>query len=645
MEYFRKNSSWIFSVFFFFLLIFVSLKYATYKRGQWEKDIRNQTLEVLIGKKSRLEKSLYSRIYYTRGVAAFVSLKPEISNDEFRRLAIEFIQNDSVISTMSLSKNCIIGAIYPIEGHEEAIGLDLLAHKERFEIVKKTIDTRLTFVAGPVELVEGGEAFISYTPIFNTTVQPEGEFWGLTDIVIYKDELLKEAGLELNENNLVFALKGKDGTGDKGEVFWGDQNVFNNSPVSIQIELPYGNWILSAMPVNGWSAYYDQDKVLRSILFISSLIISVLLFLILLGINRIRYREREFKAIFSSMDTLIIEFNKEGEYFKIAPTNLELLAFPADEILGKRIDEIFEPNLAKLFMDAIKKCINTKEVIVIDYPLDIKGKAKWFSARVSYKSGMSVIFNIYDITNVKQAEKELRESESRYKKLNSVKNRFFSIIAHDLRNPIASFKNLTELILDKSNNQTNEEKEILIKSIYDTSSGLSDLLENLLSWSRSQQNSINPNALLQPVKGVCESVIESQKTHALLKSIEIRNEIDGSIKAYFDVELTNIIFRNLISNAIKYSQKNSFIRIYIEKEIVNNQLLIHVEDKGIGMSPFKISKLFDLDNDYISHGTNNELGSGLGLILCKDFVELQGGQLRIQSTVGQGSIFTFSLPL
>lgn len=643
MGYYRRNSPWILTVFFFVILIWGSYKYVFFKRGQWETDVRNNALEVLIGKKSSLEKSLYSRIYYTRGVAAFVSLKPNINDEEYARLASEFIQDDSVISTMALSRNCILNSIYPLDGHEEAIGLNLMQHPERREIVEKTIATRKTFVAGPVELVEGGVAFISYTPIFDTTVDTSGVFWGMTDIVIYKDRLFEEAGLLVSEHGFNFALRGEDGTGENGKVFWGSKDVFDDNPVVIRIELPTGYWQLASTPVIGWSAYYNQDRILSIVLFLSSFIISVLLFFILHGIHKLKIREQELRAIFRSMDTLIVEYNRNGDYLKIAPTNLDLLILPTKDLVGKNISQIFSPEIADLFLKSINKCLKTKKVIVIDYPLDIRGEKRWFTARISYKSAEEVVFNVYDVTKLKQAEAELRFSERSLKELNNLKDTFFSIIAHDLRNPIASFRNLTDLILSDEFEQTEQEKMVLIRSINDTSIGLGDLLENLLSWAQSQQKAIKVLAKQQQILPVIESVVESQKSHALLKNISIQIKVDAVIMAVFDSEITRVVLRNLISNALKYSHKDS--SIIIDAKIDNDFLHVSIEDEGMGIPPEKLQKLFKFDKEKISAGTKNEKGSGLGLVLCKEFVELQGGTIWAISNNGKGAILNFTLPL
>ena len=217
-RFFYSNQSLLLSILSFLILSFAAYRYTIYKKGLWEKDIRSNILEVLVGKKSNLEKALYSRIYFTRGIAGYASLNPDLTNDEFYALAVEYIKKDSVINSMALSKDCILSNIYPLEGHEEAIGLNLLEHPERKEIVEKTIETHETFVAGPVELVEGGIAFISYTPVFDKTTFEE-EFWGVCDIVLLRDRLLNEASVFNIENEIEYALKGYNGSGNTGEVF------------------------------------------------------------------------------------------------------------------------------------------------------------------------------------------------------------------------------------------------------------------------------------------------------------------------------------------------------------------------------------------------------------------------------------------
>jgi sensor domain CHASE-containing protein len=313
------------------LFIFIIFRYTEFNIDKKEKDSRDKLFELLILKRSQLEKALYSRIYYTKGIAAYCSINPDITTSTFYNLADELIKNDSVISSMALSKNCILGAIYPLKGHESALGLNLLEHPFRRKIVESTIRTKNTFVAGPVELVEGGIAFLSYTPIFTKLKNDSSMFWGVTDIVILKDRLFNEVKLQTQDSEYKYALKGVDGSGLNGKCFWGDSAIFNNSPVLADVLLPTGKWVLASVPVKGWEGYLNKIERMTIILCFSALIISILIGLLAKAMIKIKDNERELKALFGAMQDLVIVFNENGEYIKIAPTDETLLIKPAKE--------------------------------------------------------------------------------------------------------------------------------------------------------------------------------------------------------------------------------------------------------------------------------------------------------------------------
>jgi len=152
---------------------------------------------------------------------------------------------------MAISKNCILSAIYPLKGHESALGLNLLAHPFRKLIVEKTIETKNTFVAGPVELVEGGITFISYTPIFTKAVKDSLRFWGVADIIILKDKLFNESKLVTQDQTYSYAMRGVDGSGENGKCFFGDSTIFQINPDTVKILLPTGTWQLGVIPREG----------------------------------------------------------------------------------------------------------------------------------------------------------------------------------------------------------------------------------------------------------------------------------------------------------------------------------------------------------------------------------------------------------
>lgn len=474
----------------FSILAISAFSYSNYKKDYWEKDVKARLFEMLMTKKTLLEKALYSRVHYTKSVAAYVSLKPDVSTIEFCNLAAELINKDSVISTMALSKDCIINAIFPREGHEAAIGLDLLAHPERKEIVEKTIETHKTFIAGPVQLVEGGIAFISYTPIFDKTTSKINDFWGVTDIVIYQDKLLEEAALVERESGFIFSLRGYNGSGKQGAIWWGNESVFDQNPVTVNIELPYGTWVLAAVPEIGWSSYLNQDRVVLFLLIFSSFIISILIWLISRSLVKIKENEQELSAIFHSMDSLIIEYDNEGNYLKIPSTNTRLLTRPKEELLQKNIYDIFTKEKAAFFHQAIQECLKTKEMVQIEYSLQIGAEKKWFATRISWKSEQSVIFHAVDITEQKNSREKIIESEKRLKDLNHTKDKFFSIIAHDLKSPFNIILGYSDLLKSEYDQLEPDQRKKLINSIDESSKNAFDLVENLLLWANSQRDNI-----------------------------------------------------------------------------------------------------------------------------------------------------------
>jgi len=651
MQFLKKFKKYIpatfISVLIFTILAAGIYGFTKYKLGLWEKDVRAGLYDILSGKKSKLEKALYSRIFYTRGVAAYVSLNPSISSEEYAELAKEYIKNDSVIGSMSLSKDCIISDIYPRKGHEEALGLNLLEHPERKKMVEKTIETHLTFVAGPVELVEGGIAFISYTPVFDKSDRNQERFWGVTDIVIKRDQLLNEAGLIQTENGFNYALRGVNGDGFNGDVFWGDSMVFEQNPVTLSVDLPIGKWILAAIPDRGWKKYADQDKAMFMLLLFSAIIISVLIWLFVNALAKIRRNEKELKAIFASLDSLIIELDSKGKYLKIAAINEENLILPKEELIGKYIRDVFKESEAECMMMAIEKCLQTKELQVVEYKLVMHGKEKWFTARISYKSEDSIIFNAYDVTESKKREQQLQESEQQLKELNASKDKFFSIIAHDLRSPLAGHKGLIDILMTEQDNLDDKTKKSLLKSLQVSSNQLYSLLENLLKWALSQSGALKANPSEIHLKSIYHTVLNQFETSAQLKEIQLEEKLEDDITVFADKQLTDTVLRNLISNAIKFTNHGG--KVSVMSEIMNRDgesfCKVSISDNGIGMDDEAVKKLFVTGIRKFSNGTSNEQGNGLGLLLCKEFVQIQGGEIWVESKIGVGSVFSFTLPL
>lgn len=240
------------------------------------------------------------------------------------------------------------------------------------------------------------------------------------------------------------------------------------------------------------------------------------------------------------------------------------------------------------------------------------------------------------------ANKKLIESEEHLTELNATKDRFFTIIAHDLKNPFNALLGFSELLLNNFAKYSNEQSEEMIKIIFDTSQSLYKLLENLLQWSRSQTGGIAYSPELFPLKKQVRQEMELLSHLSERKGLKIMSRVEESVVVYADVNLVSIIIRNLLSNAIKFCNPQGKIKITAIEE--NNMVAVKVTDSGVGMSKQEIDKLFRLDESFSTKGTSNEEGTGLGLIVSKEFIERNGGKIYVSSQKGYGSTFTFTLP-
>jgi signal transduction histidine kinase len=341
-----------------------------------------------------------------------------------------------------------------------------------------------------------------------------------------------------------------------------------------------------------------------------------------------------------------MEFNVDGDYIKINSENDDLLFVPKEELEGKNLKDIFEPQTAKFFIDAIKDCINNKKLVVIEYPLQIKNEEHWFTARLSYKEGNTAIFNAYNITEKKLQEKLLIDSEMKLKELNEMKNNFFSVIAHDIKGPLGSQKAILDLLMEQFNELDEVTLQSFIKNLQISSNNLYVLLEDLLKWSLSQSGKIEVLKETFNLNESVSSVLTPLLKDAQQKNIRIINELEENVKVLGDNNLTKTILRNLVTNAIKFTKSGGVIRIFTEKLFIEGKQYfnIFVSDTGIGIEPEILNSLFMLDKTQTRLGTANEKGNGLGLLLCKEFAEKQNSKIEVKSVPGEGSKFSFKLP-
>ncbi len=249
---------------------------------------------------------------------------------------------------------------------------------------------------------------------------------------------------------------------------------------------------------------------------------------------------------------------------------------------------------------------------------------------------------IEEIEERKATEQTLQISQKELRSANASKDKFFSIIAHDLKNPFNAIIGLASVLIDDYDSFSREEQKDFLCNIKSSAENTFRLLQNLLDWSQTQTGKVTFEPCEFSLASITGQIIELVKPSADNKSISLHMDIPGSIQVFADKNMINTVIRNLLLNAVKFTKNGGAVRLMAKK--IEGDVEISVEDTGVGMNPEKLGRLFQIDANIASTGTAGEEGTGLGLILCKEFIEKNEGKIRVESQVCVGTTFTFTLP-
>lgn len=358
--------------------------------------------------------------------------------------------------------------------------------------------------------------------------------------------------------------------------------------------------------------------------------------------------EKRFHSLFDNMSEGValheLEFldGKPVDY-RIMDTNArfgEILGIPREQVVGKLSTVAYGSEVPPYFNQYVDVAINKKPISFETY-FALMDKYFAISAIPWQENGFATIFT--DITERKKAEEVIKLKNESLTSLVAEKDKFFSIIAHDLRSPFSSFLGLTQIMAEELPNLTLGEVQKIAMSMKDSATNLYDLLENLLQWAQIQKRDISFHPEPVSVDSAIGEIVRIMEKPAKMKGIEILLNVPENLIVEADRNMLQSVLRNLVSNAVKFTKKDGKINVSARVASLQ-QVEITVQDTGIGMSQDLVGNLFRLDVKTNRKGTEGEASTGLGLILCKEFVEKHGGKIRVESEEGQGSTFSFAIP-
>src|ERR1035437_1345152 len=252
-------------------------------------------------------------------------------------------------------------------------------------------------------------------------------------------------------------------------------------------------------------------------------------------------------------------------------------------------------------------------------------------------------FNIPELTARVATHIEIKRSREKLIELNATKQKLFSIISHDLRSSLGSVLSYSDLLLQNLDQYPLEKIRQFASNIYQSSKNTFELLENLLDWSRLQTGKLTQKMEKHNLKSNTDNICLLFSEIAKNKQITLQNNIHPDVFIYCDIDMTKTVLRNLISNAIKFTYTQGLVSLNFIENI--SDIEIQISDSGVGIIAENVPYLFSIEKNISTFGTDNEKGTGLGLMLCKELIEKQGGKIWVESELGKGSTFKFTLPL
>jgi PAS domain S-box-containing protein len=360
--------------------------------------------------------------------------------------------------------------------------------------------------------------------------------------------------------------------------------------------------------------------------------------------------EKRFRQFADFLPQLVYELDTKGNITFANQASLALFGYTKEELKsGINLFQLIIPEHIVKVSERLNEILNGASTYPTEYHVRKKNGEviqllihtvlfKEDGVRVGIR-GVGI-----DISNLKKAESEIHHKNEQLQKINSEKDKFFSIIAHDLKSPFNNFLGFTQVMTEEIDSMSISDIKKISKVMRKSAINLYELLDNLLEWAKIQRGAMEFHPETFNLKDRILSVVEILLENANKKEISIEAKTAENLFVQADKHMFDSLIRNLLSNAIKFTHRGGMILITVS-EVIDRYVIVCVADNGIGIQKSKLEKLFKLAEVATNKGTDGEPSSGLGLLLCKEFAEKHGGNLTVESTVGQGSRFSFNLPV
>ncbi|NIZ12771.1 response regulator [Phaeobacter sp. HF9A] len=635
-------------------------------RTIFEQDIRAQVQAEAGLIRSRLEGVLNADIQLVQGLVAVVATEPELTEARFSEIASHAIGDKPELLNVAVTQDLVVTMVHPYAANRSVLGLDLGKNDAQREAVFRMRDSGDMVLAGPVDLVQGGTGFIGRFPIFTQDESGARRFSGMVAAVIDAQWLYQATGIVAKTTSLDIALSGRDGTGETGAHFYGNDEIYAQSPIVTDIVLPTGSWSMAVVPRGGWPQRPDNLWMLRLILSCAGLaMIGPTFMACRLSAHRrqvimeLSWREQELESKQTELEQLsavaqnasdsIILTDPNGRIIWTNDAFSQMTGFSAKEALGRTPGELL--NGPESNPDVIRRIANhinrgqRYRTEILNYTKS--GKKIWVDTHLvpvrDDKGKTRMIIGIErDITQSKIHEAELAEAKSVAETADRAKSEFLANMSHEIRTPMNGIIGMAELLAD---GDLGEEERQYVEIIRTSSKALLKIINDILDLSRLETGKMVLADVDFDLIPCIESAVDVLRPVAREKglSLSVSYAADLPKRVRTDDGRLRQVLVNLIGNAVKFTSSG---HVSLEVTCAGSDpylLRFQVEDTGIGLTAAQIENIFERFSQADAATTRAFGGTGLGLTISRHLAEQMGGAIAVKSAAGQGSCFTLTL--
>jgi len=633
--------------------------YERQSREVFRQNARTDALVALNLLRSELQGAIDANIQLVQGLIGVVEYAPDLDQAHFEQLGARIVRGRDEILAVSAAPGMVISMLYPIEGHEGVIGLDLMKMPAERQAVLTARALGTTVLAGPVDLVEGGRGFIARTPVFVDTETQGRRFWGIVSTVLDLNALYRAGGLTDPNLPIDVVIVGRDGLSANGDAFFGDPGILQRDPVTSRVALPYGAWAISAIPKGGW-----QDPpaiwVQRGLFALAGLLVVAPI----LGAARLVASRQARLGMIRDREAELSRLSWRLE-FALAASNVGVwdVDLATDTLLwDERVKALFGyEGRTGFFSEADWAGLlhpDDRERAMAEAQAAVAGNGKFVSKyRIVRPDGeirhirdiaalyigedgaRRLVGLVWDVTADVERQEELNLRSLEAEAATLAKSRFLAAMSHEIRTPMSGVLGLLGLMLDEPLSKRQRERATIALA---SARSLLEILNDILDFSKLEANQIRISEESVAVRPLIAEVMELMAPAAAPKCLRLSQEVSDAVPEWIATDAMRLrqVLTNLVSNATKFTETGE---VKVRADYAGGALKVEVQDTGIGIAAEQHDQIFQQFVQADNPLTRRAGGTGLGLAISKQLVELMGGTIAVRSVPGMGSTFSFTI--